>query len=575
MRWRGSDWAVVLGGIVPPCGFGENGCVIVADLSAVSRIHGGRTIFRGLAWSLQDGEKIGLVGPSGWGKSTLLRVLAGIDVPDAGAVTFRRGLQVAYLPQEFAGQSGRTAFNELLAAGGDPAAIEADLTAVERKMADPGVLADPDAFDRVLHEHADLLERFERSGGGAIRNRAEALLRSLGFDEDAWERPMELLSGGQRKLIGIARCLLSEPDLLLLDEPDNHLDLDRKAMLEQVIRGFDGCVVVVSHDRYLLDETVNVICELDYSREAGVVLKRWEGNYTSYVTQRELALLRQQQDFVAQQKEIQRLEAAVARFKLWASIVIDERHIKQARNKQRQIDSMDKVERPVLERRKMSLNFRPANRGGAKAIELRHLEKSFGDKVILIDTNATIMNGERVGIVGPNGAGKSVLLKLILGQLLADAGEVWTGPSISMGYYSQEHETLNFNQTPVEALREAKPMYEGEAVAQLQRFLLPYDATSQRIATLSGGEKSRVQLARLMQLGANCLVLDEPTNNLDIAAAEVLEEALEKFQGAVVVVSHDRYLLDRLVDRVFEVRDGEMRVFDGGYSDYARASGRV
>ncbi|HQW52240.1 MAG TPA: ABC-F family ATP-binding cassette domain-containing protein, partial [Tepidiformaceae bacterium] len=410
---------------------------------------------------------------------------------------------------------------------------------------------------------------------GAIRNRAEALLRSLGFDEDAWERPMELLSGGQRKLIGIARCLLSEPDLLLLDEPDNHLDLDRKAMLEQVIRGFDGCVVLVSHDRYLLDETVNVICELDYSREAGVVLKRWEGNYTSYVTQRELALLRQQQDFVAQQKEIQRLEAAVARFKLWASIVIDERHIKQARNKQRQIDSMDKVERPVLERRKMSLNFRPANRGGAKAIELRHLEKSFGDKVILIDTNATIMNGERVGIVGPNGAGKSVLLKLILGQLPADAGEVWTGPSISMGYYSQEHETLNFNQTPVEALREAKPMYEGEAVAQLQRFLLPYDATSQRIATLSGGEKSRVQLARLMQLGANCLVLDEPTNNLDIAAAEVLEEALEKFQGAVVVVSHDRYLLDRLVDRVFEVRDGEMRVFEGGYSDYARASGRV
>jgi ATP-binding cassette subfamily F protein 3 len=428
-----------------------------------------------------------------------------------------------------------------------------------------GGLGDP----RVLHEHADLLERFEKAGGGAIRNRAEALLRSLGFDEDAWGRPMELLSGGQRKLIGIARCLLGEPDLLLLDEPDNHLDLDRKAMLEQVIRGFDGCVVVVSHDRYLLDETVNVICELDYSREAGVVLKRWEGNYTSYVTQRELALLKQQQDFVAQQKEVQRLEAAIARFKLWASIVIDERHIKQARNKQRQIDSMEKVERPVLERRKMSLNFRPANRGGAKAVELRHLEKAFGEKVIMIDANATIMNGERVGIVGPNGAGKSVLLKLILGQLPADGGEVWTGPSIRTGYYSQEHETLNFSQTPVEALREVKPMYEGEAVAQLQRFLLPYDATNQRIATLSGGEKSRVQLARMMQLGANCLVLDEPTNNLDIPAAEVLEEALEKFQGAVIVVSHDRYLLDRLVDRVFEVRDGEMRVFEGGYSDYA------
>lgn len=543
--------------------------MIVADLSNVSRIHGGRTIFRGLSWSLQDGERIGLVGPSGWGKSTLLRVLAGIDAPDAGTVTFRRGLRVAYLPQEYAGEPGRSAFDEVLAASGDAAAIEAELAAAEREMADPAILADHEAFDRVLHRHANLLERFEQAGGGAIRNRAEALLRSLGFDEDAWDRPMELLSGGQRKLIGIARCLMSEPDLLLLDEPDNHLDLERKAMLERLVRGFDGCVVVVSHDRYLLDETVNVICELDYSREAGVVLKRWEGNYTAYVTQRELALLKQQQDYVAQQKEIQRLEAAIARFKLWASIVIDERHIKQARNKQRQIDTMEKVERPVLERRKMSLNFRPANRGGAKAIELRHLEKAFGDKVILIDANATIMNGERVGIVGPNGAGKSVLLKLILGQIAADGGEVWTGPSIKTGYYAQEHETLNFSQTPVEALREVKPMYEGEAVAQLQRFLLPYEATGQRIATLSGGEKSRVQLARLMQLGANCLVLDEPTNNLDIPAAEVLEEALEKFQGAVVVVSHDRYLLDRLVDRIFEVRDGELRVFEGGYSDYA------
>jgi ATP-binding cassette subfamily F protein 3 len=531
-------------------------------------VHGGRTIFRGLSWSLQDGEKIGLVGPSGWGKSTLIKVLAGIDSPDQGAMTLRRGARVAYLAQDFEGQRGRTAFEELLAASGDIAALEHALTLAEQRLADPATLADPDAFDRVLHEHADLLERFDKAGGGAIRNRAEALLRSLGFDEDAWSRPMELLSGGQRKLIGIARCLLAEPDLLLLDEPDNHLDLERKAMLEKVIRQFPGCVVVISHDRYLLDEVANVICELDYSREQGIVLRRWEGNYTSYVSQKELALLRQQQDYVAQQKEIERLEAAVARFKLWASMVIDERHIKQARNKQRQIDSMDKVERPVLERRKMRLAFRPAGRGGTKTLELRRLAKAFGEKVILRGADETILNGERIGIVGPNGAGKSVLLKLILGQLAPDSGEVWIGPSVKTGYYSQEHETLNMRQTPVEAIREVKPMYEGEAVAQLQRFLLPYDACSQPISKLSGGEKSRVQLARLMQLGANCLVLDEPTNNLDIPAAEVLEESLEKFPGTVIVVSHDRYLLDRLVDRVIEVRDGELRTFGGGYSYY-------
>ncbi|MBK8561744.1 ribosomal protection-like ABC-F family protein [Candidatus Amarobacter glycogenicus] len=542
--------------------------MIVADLASVSRVHGGRTIFRGLSWSLQDGEKIGLVGPSGWGKTTLIKLLAGEDAPDAGAVTLRRGARVAYLPQDFAGQPGRTAFEELLASSADIAELEAACTAAEQQLADPATLEDPDTFDRVLHEHADLLERYEKAGGGAVRNRAEALLRSLGFDEDAWARPMELLSGGQRKLIGIARCLLAEPDLLLLDEPDNHLDLERKTMLEKVIRQFPGCAVVISHDRYLLDEVANVICELDYSREEGIVLRRWEGNYTSYVSQKELALLRQQQQFVAQQKEIERLEAAIARFKLWASIVIDERHIKQARNKQRQIDSMDKVERPVLERRKMRLSFRPSNRGGAKTLELRHLAKAFGAKVILRDADEVVLNGERIGIVGPNGAGKSVLLKLILGQLPADSGEVWVGPSVRTGYYAQEHETLNMRQTPVEAIREVKPMYEGEAVAQLQRFLLPYAATSQPIAKLSGGEKSRVQLARLMQLGANCLVLDEPTNNLDIPAAEVLEEALESFPGTVIVVSHDRYLLDRLVDRVIEVRDGRIRSFAGGYSNY-------
>jgi ATP-binding cassette subfamily F protein 3 len=300
------------------------------------------------------------------------------------------------------------------------------------------------------------------------------------------------------------------------------------------------------------------------------------------VTQKELALLKQQQDYVAQQKEIARLEAAVARFKLWASIVVNERHIKQARNKQRQIDRMEKVERPVLERRKMALQFRPQARGGAKAIELRDVDKAFGDNIIFMGAQATIMNGERVGIVGPNGAGKSVLLRMILGLLEPDpssyagraADAIWVGPSIQLGYYAQQHETLDMDQTPIQALRALRPMYEGEAVARLGRFLIPYAAANQPIAKLSGGEKSRVQLARLMLTGANCLLLDEPTNNLDIPSAEVLERALEEFAGTVVVVSHDRYFLDRVADRIFEVRDGELRVYEGGYSYYAERVAR-
>jgi ATP-binding cassette subfamily F protein 3 len=543
--------------------------VIIADINNLGRTHGGRTIFSGLAWSIQDGEKIGLVGPNGIGKSTLLRTLAGLEPPDAGAVTLRRGVRVAYLPQEYEGQRGRSVLAELLAARADLAALEAQIAAVEARMGQPEVAADMALLERVLAEHERLLERWEALGGPMLHNRAEGLLRELDLDETQWQQPMELLSGGQRKLVGLARCLLADPDILLLDEPDNHLDMSRKAQLEELIRSYDGAVVIISHDRYLLDETVRIIAEMEPAPGTVARLIRWEGNYSSYATQKELALLKQQQDYTAQQKEIARLEAAIARFRVWLNISLDRRHKTRILNKQRQIDRMDKVERPVLERRKMALEFRPQLRGGAKAIELRGIDKAFDENIILMDASVTIMNGERVGIVGPNGSGKSVLLRLILGQLPVDGGEFWIGPSIQLAYYAQQHETLDMAQTPIEALRAVRPMYEGEAVAKLGRFLIPYAASTQPIATLSGGEKSRVQLARLMLTGANCLLLDEPTNNLDIPSAEVLEQALDEFAGTVLVVSHDRYFLDRVVDRIFELRDGELRVYEGGYSYYA------
>jgi len=542
--------------------------VILVDLNGIGRVYGGRTIWRGLSWSIRDGEKIGLIGASGGGKSTLMRVLAGAEKPDEGAATFRRGARIAYLPQEYTGEAGRAALDELLAAREDVAALDARIADVEYRLSLPESLEDAEAFDRLLEEQASLIREYETSGALMVRNRAEGMLRALGFPEASWAMPMERLSGGQRKLIGLARCLIAEPELLLLDEPDNHLDLERKALLENVVREFEGAVVVISHDRYLLDDTVSVIVEMETARD-GTRLKRWEGNYSAYVAQREIAMLRQAQDFASQQKEIARLEEAVTRFKQWARVVVDERHIKQARNKQRQIDRMEKVERPVLERRRMSLHFRAGQRGGAKVVELRGVAKAFGERAILRPADALVRSGERVGIVGANGAGKTVLLRLILGELAPDAGEVWTGPSIRMGYYGQEHETLDFAQTPIQAIREVKNLYEGDAVAALQRFLIPYDACSQPIGQLSGGEKSRVQLARLMLSGANCLVLDEPTNNLDIPAAEVLEGALDAYDGTVVVVSHDRYFLDRLVDRIFEVRDGRLVVHEGSYSEYA------
>jgi ATP-binding cassette, subfamily F, member 3 len=552
--------------------------MIIADISNLARAFGGRTIFSGLSWSIQDNEKIGLVGPNGVGKSTLLRTLAGMEEPDEGVIALRRGVRVAYLPQEYAGDPERPVIEELLAGHTELAAVEARLAALEEQLGDPQVTGDMKKLERVLSEHERLIGQREAFGGDSVRGRAEELLTDLELDEEQWHKPMRLLSGGQRKMVGLARCLLAAPDLLLLDEPDNHLDMDRKDTLERAIRAYRGAVVIISHDRYLLDETVSLIVEIEPlgsgANTRGARLLRWEGNYSSYATQKELANMRQQQTFTAQQKEIERLEEAIARFRVWLNISLDKRQKTQIENKQRMIDRMDKIERPVLERRKMALQFRPQQRGGVKAVELRSIDKAFGDQIILMGAEVTILNGERVGIVGPNGAGKSVLLKLIMGELPVDGGEIWVGPSIQLGYYSQQHETLDQRQTPIEALRDVRPMYEGEAVAKLGRFLITYASCSQPIANLSGGEKSRVQFARLILTGANCLLLDEPTNNLDIPSAEVLERALDEFAGTVVVVSHDRYFLDRVVDRIIEIDDGELRVYEGGYSYYAERRGR-
>jgi len=541
--------------------------MIVTDLAHVTRAHGDRTILADLSWTIEDRARIGLIGPNGSGKSTLLRTIAGLEPPEGGLVTRPRDLRIAYLEQEQA-PSDVPVMAALLAARPDLARIERDLAAVGARLADPEVAADMAALTGALEVQERLLHAFEQAGGPRLRNRAEGLLRELGIPRDHWDMPLAALSGGQRKLAGLAACLIGDPDLLLLDEPDNHLDLTRKEILERLLAEFDGAVVIVSHDRYLLDDTVERIAELEPTA-GGARLILWQGNYSAYVVQKEIALRRQQQDYSSQQKEIARLEAAVKRFELWARLVVDERHIKQARNKQRQIDRMEKVERPVLERRRMALSFRPRIRGGAIAIRLEHLELALGGRPVITDASLVIQNGERVGIIGPNGSGKTILLSLMSGERAPDRGTVWVGPSIERGRYAQHHETLDPRRTPIETLREVRPMTEGEAVAKLLKFLIPYAAAQQPIATLSGGEKSRMQLAGLMYSNVNCLLLDEPTNNLDIASAEVLEAALEEFTGTVIVASHDRYFLDRVADRIVALDSGRLIAFEGGYSAYA------
>ncbi|MCA9935561.1 MAG: ABC-F family ATP-binding cassette domain-containing protein, partial [Anaerolineales bacterium] len=407
-----------------------------------------------------------------------------------------------------------------------------------------------------------LLVQFEQMGGPRYESQVKEALTRLGMDAAQWDTPTEFLSGGQKKLVMLAKLLVQQPKLLLLDESDNHLDIPSKRHLEQIIQQYAGCVVIISHDRYLLDEVATHIAELENGR-----LTLYPGNYTAYANERELRRLRQQQLYAAQQKEIARIEAAIKRFELWASLVVNERHIRQARSRQKMLDKMDKVEK-VAEARRMSLDLQ-GWRGSNKTIELVNVVKRFDNGRTLYNRiNLTIWHGERVGLVGPNGAGKSMLLRQLLNPEQISGGEVKIGPSNKIGYYAQEHETLNYEQDLISAIRQTAPVARETAVAFLLRFLFTYDQMQQPIAKLSGGERSRLQLAKLVLERPNLLLLDEPTNNLDIASIEVLEETLDEFVGAILVISHDRYFLDKVVDRIVELRDGRLTEFLGGYTDY-------
>jgi ATP-binding cassette, subfamily F, member 3 len=534
-------------------------------LSSVEKSYGGRTVLRGLGMRVNAGARIGLVGGNGAGKSTVLRILAGTEEVDGGEVIRRRGSSVATLPQHIEGDE-RTPMEVVRAARPEISDLQEELKACEEQLGSPGVAADLRRMQRVLERQDRLLRRFTELGGPGFVGEARGYLRSLGLGDGDIYRPMSDLSGGQRKLAVLAACLARRPDVLLLDEPEAHLDAGRRELLEAIVRTFDGAVVIVSHDRYLLDETVEEIAELEDGR-----ITSWPGNYSAYTLARELKLKRQQQLYVAQQKEIARLEEAIRRFKLWASLVINERHIKQARNKQRQIDRMDKVERPVLERRKIGLEFRGRVRGGRKVIELKDVSVAFDEDPVLIGVDLTVSRGERLGIIGPNGAGKSVLAKLLAGILTTTEGERWAGPSIDIGYLAQNDEPPP-GASPLGLVRDTRPMYEGEAVKVLGRFLFRYEQVRESVTSLSGGERTRLQLLLLMLREPNCLILDEPTNHLDIDSLEILEDELERFPGTVIFVSHDRYFLDRIADGIVEISEGEVHRHTGGYSDWRRSA---
>jgi ATP-binding cassette subfamily F protein 3 len=543
--------------------------MIAIQLSNLTLILGAHTIFEDLSWSIQDHQKIGLIGPNGAGKSSLFKLVVGEYTPEPGGKLIRaKGISVGYLPQNPELLPDQTAFEAALAGNPRYAQLQAELAGVETQMGDPEVYNNPNALAHALDAQQRCLEEYASLGGDSYPQRVHQTLTGLGLDPLEHDKLVSVLSGGQKKLVGLASLLLAQPSVLLLDEPDNHLDLKGKVFLEGLIQEYPGAVVIISHDRYLLDAVVTDVAELEDGK-----LTTFEGDYSAYVVDKELRLARQEELFRVQKREIARIETAIKRYAMWAKVYDNEKFAIRARAIQNRLDRMERIDHPVTERRRMDLDL-SGWRGSTKVLEIIDLDKSFADKPVFLGLNLLIQHGQRVGLIGPNGAGKSLLLRMILGHEHPDGGEIHIGPSVAPGYYAQEQETLDPHMTLIETVRRAVPqgrrMSESDAVAFLNRYLFTYLQSSQPVCELSGGERSRLQLALLVLSGANFLLLDEPTNNLDIASAEVLEAALDDFVGAALVISHDRYFLDRVVERILLVEDGGLIEYPGAYSDYAR-----
>ncbi len=534
---------------------------LLAQATGIVHAHGGNQIFDGLGFEVKQGDRLALIGENGAGKSTLFRILARLLKPDAGLVTYRRGLSVGYLSQHSTLESTQTAWQIVAAAGGDPDALELRLLEIEARLTVP---LDDDELADALDEQAAIIARLEDGGGGGDESAATRILTGLGFPEERWQTPVGKLSGGEKKIVALARLLLDEPELILLDEPDNHLDERGKAWLESFILAHRGGTAVISHDRYLIDHVANQILDLEDGR---IVV--YPGNYSSFLVTKRERLGRETQLRDLQEREFKKLKASSEALTQWARQ--NPKFATRAENMRRRVaierEKLESTPRPVLERKRIDVDF-AAERGSTLVLDAKHVAKRFGMREVFKPFDLAIRHGERIGLVGPNGAGKTTFFRLVQGLEEPTSGAVRLGANIVVGYYAQEQETLDPTIMPMELVRKLKPLNEQQALSFLVGFLFDRDDAMNPIANLSGGERSRLQIATLILRGANFLLLDEPTNNLDLASIEELEEALSEFPGAILTISHDRYYLDKLCTRIIELDNGVVRDYPGGFSYY-------
>jgi ATP-binding cassette subfamily F protein 3 len=529
----------------------------VIQLDDISKGFGGQPLFREVTWRIGERERVGLVGPNGAGKTTLCRILAGLDDPDTGQVSRPRGVTVGYLPQEVAGTAAGSVLAEAL--GGFEA-----VWAIEREMEDVARALETAPGEALTERYGELQHRFEALGGYHLETQARAILSGLGFRPDELARPLGEFSGGWRMRAALARLLLLAPSLLLLDEPTNHLDLASLAWLEDFLSGYDGTVVVVSHDRYFLNRMVTTIADLT---PEGLVV--YPGDYDDFLVEREARRALLEARARNQAKRIAEVERFIERFRYQAT---------KARQVQSRVKMLDRVERIELPgaRRQVHFAFPEPPRTGRRVATLTGIHKAYGDNVVYAGIDVVVERGERLALVGDNGAGKSTLLKMLAGVLDFDRGERLLGSHVAVHYYAQHQlDALVPTRTVLEELEAVAPEATHTRLRTiLGAFLFSGDSVDKKVAVLSGGEKARLALARMLVRPAALLCMDEPTNHLDLASREVLEAALAAFPGTIVFISHDRYFINRIATVVVEVAHGALARFPGSYDDYLDAKAR-
>ena len=529
-------------------------------LDNVSKQVGHQILFIEASAALQRGEKIGLVGPNGAGKTTLFRMISGREQPDEGQVSIDRGVSIGYFNQDVGEMSGRSAVAEVMDGAGPVSAVAAELKELEAAMADPDRA---DEMDEIIARDGEVLARFEELDGYALDSRAREALAGLGFSEEMMDKDVGLLSGGWKMRVALARILLMRPDVMLLDEPSNHLDLESLIWLEHFLKGYEGALLMTSHDREFINRIINKVIEIDAGQ-----LTTYSGDYDFYEQQRALNEKQQQAQYERQQAMLAKEIKFIERFKARAS------HAAQVQSRVKKLDKIERVE-PPKRRQTVAFDFLPAPRSGEDVVALKKVSKSYGSRRIYEGLDFMIRRRERWCVMGVNGAGKSTLLKLVAGTAEPDDGSVTIGGSVKMGYFAQHAmDLLDGDEAVFESLEHSFPQAgQGSLRALAGCFGFSGDDVEKRCRVLSGGEKARLVMAKMLYDPPNFLVLDEPTNHLDMATKEMLIAALSSFEGTMLFVSHDRHFLAALSNRVLELTPDGLHQYGGGYTEYVARSG--